>query len=180
MQEGYEAALHHLNLWSAGADTPGTGHDVFKAQVLLELARYDEALASVERALATVTASGREPNARWLEFRDTLVRLSQGEPAALAEAANTQTYHPIVKVQPIYPQAAKADGVEGYVVVEFTVSAAGDVEGVKVVEAQPQGVFEQAALRAAERFKYRPHRKADQQVPVHGVRNRIVFSLAGS
>ena len=86
-------------------------------------------------------------------------------------------YLPIVKVQPNYPQRALRRGIEGYVVVEFTVNKQGGVENPRVVEADPEGVFNQAAMDAARKFKYRPKTVGGEPVEVAGVRNIIRFEM---
>lgn len=56
--------------------------------------------------------------------------------------------------QPAYPQAAFVHGIEGQVVIEFGLSAAGDVLDPRVISAQPAGVFDQAAIDAIRTWKY--------------------------
>ena len=97
--------------------------------------------------------------------------------AGLAGAGSDGEMMPIVKVAPTYPRRAAQRGIEGYVVVEFTVSALGTVENPVVLEAEPQGVFEQAALDAVKKFKYKPQVTEGQAVEVTGVRNIIRFEL---
>ncbi len=86
-------------------------------------------------------------------------------------------YLPIVKVAPQYPRRAAQKGIEGYVVLEFTVSKLGTVKDVKVIEANPPNIFNRAAINAAKKFKYKP--KIDNGVAsdVTGVRNIIRFEL---
>jgi protein TonB len=86
-------------------------------------------------------------------------------------------YLPIVKVQPRYPQRALSRGIEGYVIVEFTVTANGSVRDPVVVEADPQGMFDRAAMDAALKFKYKPRVIDGAAVEVPGVRNKISFAL---
>lgn len=86
-------------------------------------------------------------------------------------------YLPIVKVAPVYPQRALSRGIEGYVVVEFTVTGSGTVKDVRVVEAEPPGMFEDAASNAALKFKYKPRVVDGQPIEVAGVQNRITFQL---
>ncbi len=86
-------------------------------------------------------------------------------------------YLPIVKVQPMYPRRAAERGVEGYVLIEFTVTALGTVENPVVIEAEPPGYFERAALNAAKKFKYKPKVVNGEPIPVSGVRNLITFEL---
>jgi TonB family protein len=81
---------------------------------------------------------------------------------------------PLIKFAPSYPSAAQARGSRGYVEVEFTVTPAGDVEGPRVVAAEPANVFDQAALAAVSRWRYQP----DAGRSAHTVKERIDFNLA--
>lgn len=87
-------------------------------------------------------------------------------------------YLPIVKVQPVYPRRALSRGVEGYVILEFMVTKSGTTRDIRVVEAEPQGYFERAAIKAAEKFKYKPKVINGEPVDVAGVRNIIRFDIA--
>jgi protein TonB len=86
-------------------------------------------------------------------------------------------YLPIVKVAPIYPSVALSRGIEGYVVLEFTISRSGAVKNVVVVESS-NPAFEQAATEAANKFKYSPRIIDGKPVEVEGVRNRVTFDLS--
>lgn len=87
-------------------------------------------------------------------------------------------YIPLVRVMPIYPQRAAMDGIEGYVVVEVTVLPDGTIRDPVVIEAEPKGYFERAALSAALKLKYKPRIINGQAVEVPGVRWRFNFNLA--
>lgn len=87
-------------------------------------------------------------------------------------------YLPIVKVQPVYPRRALSRGIEGYVIVEFTVTKNGSVRDPVVVEADPENVFDSAAVKAALKFKYKPRVIDGEPVEVPGVRNKITFAIA--
>ncbi|WP_353347757.1 TonB family protein [Oceaniserpentilla sp. 4NH20-0058] len=63
---------------------------------------------------------------------------------------------PLVQVEPRYPSQALARKIEGYVVVRLKVSKEGVVDDVEVVDADPKGVFEREAIRAAWRYKFKP------------------------
>ncbi|GGD65733.1 protein TonB [Lacimicrobium alkaliphilum] len=88
-------------------------------------------------------------------------------------------YLPIVKVAPVYPRRALQRGIEGYVIVEFTVGKQGSVKDPFVVEANPEGIFEQAAMEAALKFKYKPRVVNGEAAEVSGVQNRITFQIDG-
>jgi len=84
---------------------------------------------------------------------------------------------PIVKVAPAYPQRAVTRGIEGYVLLEFTVDETGRVEAPRVIESAPPGVFDREALRAVLKFKYKPRVLNGEPVRVEGVLHRLTFEL---
>ncbi|WP_206483536.1 energy transducer TonB [Thalassotalea sp. G2M2-11] len=88
-------------------------------------------------------------------------------------------YLPIVKVAPIYPRRAQSRGIEGYVIVEFTVTSNGSVRDPIVIEANPEGIFDRAALDAALKFKYKPRVVDGNATEVAGVQNKISFEIDG-
>jgi TonB family protein len=79
--------------------------------------------------------------------------------------------------RPAYPAEARAEGIEGIVVVEYRVSAEGEVRDPRVVRAEPSGVFDQAALAAVRTWRYRPHQQQGEAVEVTGVRSTLRFQL---
>jgi len=97
--------------------------------------------------------------------------------AGLAGGGGDGEYLPIVKVAPQYPRRAAQKGIEGYVVVEFTVTTLGTVTDPKVIEADPPNIFNRAAMNAAKKFKYKPKIVNGKAQEVTGVRNIIRFEL---
>ncbi|MDV6315692.1 energy transducer TonB [Idiomarina sp. HP20-50] len=95
----------------------------------------------------------------------------------LSLQASDGEYLPIVKVQAAYPRRALQRGIEGYVVVEFTVTKQGSVRNPVVVEAEPEGIFDEAAMDAVLKFKYKPRVIDGEPVEVDGVRNRMTFEM---
>ena len=86
-------------------------------------------------------------------------------------------YLPIVQVEPVYPRRAASRGIEGYVVMTLTVTPNGTVKDVVVIEAQPENMFERAAVEAALKNKYKPKVVDGRPITVTGVRYRITFEL---
>ncbi|TNE63226.1 MAG: energy transducer TonB [Alphaproteobacteria bacterium] len=84
---------------------------------------------------------------------------------------------PIVRVQPNYPSRAASEGIEGWVVVEFTVSAQGDVVDPVIIDAEPRRIFDRSTLQAVAKFKYKPTVVDGRAVPTKGVRFRMVYTL---
>ncbi len=83
---------------------------------------------------------------------------------------------PLVQVDPDYPPRAKQRGIEGWVIVEFTITPLGTVENPRVIQANPPGVFEQATLRAVRRWRYNPRFK-DGKAVSRTTKTRLVFQL---
>ena len=87
-------------------------------------------------------------------------------------------YRPLFKIAPVYPPKAAARGIQGYVLLEFTVTSEGAVRNPKVIESRPRGIFERAAVEAAQHFRYLPKYVNGEPIEVQGVRNRIAFELS--
>ncbi|MFP3943317.1 MAG: energy transducer TonB [Alphaproteobacteria bacterium] len=83
---------------------------------------------------------------------------------------------PIVRVPPQYPPRALQRGLEGYVVVRFTIDTDGSVKDPEVVEST-NSVFNRAALRAVQRWKYRPQIVDGEPRVRPGVTTKIEFTL---
>ncbi|MGM0563458.1 MAG: energy transducer TonB [Pseudomonadota bacterium] len=97
--------------------------------------------------------------------------------AGLGGAGGDGDFLPIVKVAPIYPRRAAQKGIEGYVVVEYTVTTQGTVEDPVVIEADPPGIFNRAAVQSALKYKYKPRTVDGKPQAVPGVRTIIRFEL---
>jgi periplasmic protein TonB len=85
-------------------------------------------------------------------------------------------YMPIVQVAPQYPRRAAERGLEGYALLEFTVTPQGTVRDPVVVESS-NSIFDRPAMDAVMRFRYRPRVIDGEPVEVPGVRFRITFQL---
>jgi protein TonB len=62
----------------------------------------------------------------------------------------------LAQATPTYPMRAKSRNIEGWVKIEFTVTASGAVTNAHVVGASPAGIFDGAALAAIQRFRFKP------------------------
>ena len=95
----------------------------------------------------------------------------------MGAGASDGDYLPIVKVAPVYPQRALSRKIEGWVLVEFTVTETGAVADARAIEAEPPGIFEDAAVEAALKFRYKPRVIDGKPVAVSGVQNLIRFEM---
>jgi len=83
-------------------------------------------------------------------------------------------YMPIVRVVPLYPRQAAVLGLEGYVIVSFTVTTTGTVRDCVVIEST-NAIFNRAAVQAAMKFKYKPRIIDSVPVEVHDVQTKLTF-----
>ncbi len=83
-------------------------------------------------------------------------RLDAGKPApgGVKEKGAVQAPRLTQYVPPVYPEAAKAKGIEGVVVLSVTIDAAGSVLAARVIKSIPE--LDQAAIEAVKRWKYEP------------------------
>lgn len=92
-------------------------------------------------------------------------------------SASDGEYLPIVKVPPEYPRRALSRNLEGYCVVEFTVTKTGSVRDPFVTDCS-SALFEQSSLQAVLKFKYKPRVEDGEPVEVSGVKNMFTYKLA--
>ena len=119
-----------------------------------------------------------DPNAEKIAISaapvETDIEMSGGFSLGVGEG----DYLPIVKVAPIYPQRALSRSIEGYCVVQYTVTKNGTISDPFVVEDQcTSSLFHRASVQAALKFKYKPRVIDGQAVQVPGVQNKFTFEI---
>lgn len=126
--------------------------------------RHSPGSGSGDRAASRSNASGRAASAG---------ARAQGKPKAKGV---TRAASPISTPRPPYPPAARRGGKEGWVDVQFTITAKGRVTNPRVVGSSPKGVFDRAARRAVQRWRFRP-RMVNGKATTQTARQRIYFRL---
>lgn len=86
---------------------------------------------------------------------------------------------PLVRIEPQYPMRALERGIEGTCFARFDVSPDGTPTNIQITRCD-SALFESAAQRAVERWRYNP--KVENGVPVarRGVETRFDFRLSGN
>jgi len=83
---------------------------------------------------------------------------------------------PLVRVPPKYPARAANRNIEGWVKVEFTIQTDGSVDDAVVVGSEPENIFDDAALTAIGKWKFKEKIVNGVAVPQRAVQ-RLQFKL---
>ncbi len=90
-------------------------------------------------------------------------------------SSNFDSGQPRVRIQPKYPATASMKGIEGYVTLEFDVSAVGTTQNIRVVDSKPRGIFDKSARKALKKWKYSP--KIIDEKPVEQLGHRVTLEF---
>ena len=82
----------------------------------------------------------------------------------------------IFRARPAYPVRAMARGIEGHVIVQFDVTAEGRVINARVIESTSP-LLDDSAIKAAERFKFKPRVVDGVALASSGIRNLFTYRL---
>ncbi|MCK5833453.1 energy transducer TonB [bacterium] len=119
-----------------------------------------EVIASEEEILDTVTIGETDLNI------DTFIPPPPVEDEIVDFFALEAPPKPVKEVKPEYPQLAEKAQVEGVVLVQVVIGLDGKVEYAEVIQARPEGFFEEAALKAARQWVFTPAKQRDKPVKV--------------
>lgn len=98
-------------------------------------------------------------------------------PAAVDAPIIDNEVVPLVRIPPKYPRVASRRGIEGVVTVSFIITKEGTVRDPKVVKAEPANVFNDAALAAIRKWKFKP-KLVDGQAVERQATQEIEFKLS--
>ena len=116
-------------------------------------------------------------------------RIAKAEEERIRKEKEAEYPMPIFKITPIYPWRAKEKGVEGYVIVEYTVSESGNVKDPNVIEGKcisaddrenefkDCSMFDSNALKAVLKIKYRPAVRDGKVVAVENMKHTFYWKL---
>ena len=173
-----DSALFYLNQLRA-ADPKSSSLPQLAAAVqvqILERARaaLDASQAAKAEALLQ-SAAGLGASADLNALNDRLLQLKLASAAMPVVPEGTLTRTKKLAID--YPTDALAKGIEGWVDIDFMVTAEGGVAKIQVVDSNPRGIFDSAATRSVSRLRYQPPLQGGKAVPV-GTRMRITFRIA--
>ena len=143
-----------------------------------EIAPPDIAPPQLDTQPIAISANTSKPQINFNQGSGTLFR--DGE------------YIPLFKVQPVYPRRAQERGIEGHVIVAFTITESGAIQDPYIIEGKCRSVgnrdgnyndcslFNSATIRAASKLKYRPTIRDGKAVAVEDVPHKFTFELEDS
>jgi TonB family protein len=85
---------------------------------------------------------------------------------------------PIVRVEPMWPSAARSPCKGGWVSVEFVVTKTGEAADVHAMD-YSDDIFVEAAVNAVRKWKYKPPIVNGEPVAISGVVTKLIFECGG-
>ncbi|MEQ3659418.1 MAG: energy transducer TonB [Glaciecola sp.] len=85
---------------------------------------------------------------------------------------------PLVRFPPDYPPVASREGIEGWVEMSFSIDTSGAVTNVEVTNSEPKRIFDRAARRALQRWKYQAKVVNGKAIEQHGLSVMLEFKLS--
>ena len=144
---------------------------VVNARLAVELKQYDVARIWLSNATA-VGLSSAESDAVAKDIGDALNRQQLFESVVPANQLTS-----VKIVPPVYPPKAERAATEGWVELDFTVTDNGSVKDIAVHSANPENIFDAAAIGALAQWRYKPMLKEGKPI-AQRARIRIRFSVA--
>jgi protein TonB len=154
-----DSAKYYLaQLTQADADNASTqlARSAYRTRVLDEArgALKAQDFAGTRRWLGEARTAGAD--AADVAAVDTALTAAQAEAEQASTYVNESALTRTRYVPPQFPDLARQRGIDGWVDLQFLVGTDGGVSDVKIVGAQPAGIFEQAALEALRHWHYQP------------------------
>jgi TonB family protein len=139
-------------LGSAGTALSSLDHAIAEAGRPAPAARP----APIEAA-STAAARAPEPQKAITPPASPVTTPASTTPAGAAPSVTSATSIPRTREVPAkYPREALFDRIEGWVIVEFTISPSGVPDDFKVMSSQPRRTFDRAALDALKQWRFAP------------------------
>ncbi|WP_339746700.1 energy transducer TonB [uncultured Maricaulis sp.] len=157
--------------------------DFRMAANILGALEQPESVSAARTAWAWATLAGYDLDESQREALNLQIAASEfpnierDQPPARIDDGNFDTA-PLRRAEPLYPVNAAEQGLEGVVLVQFAVNEDGRIEDAEVLASLPRGVFDRAAMRAIERWHYRPAVRDGVPVRREALQTQFQFMLS--
>jgi protein TonB len=185
LREGYlyvpeqdSALAHLLELKRLNPDHPGL-RAVFDALAAEIRGVVEAALAAADWDRAEAGIGALELSGAAVDDLSALagdLEFGRSQEAFLATASPASELNVLEFAPPTYPDRALTRGIQGWVDLEFVVDGEGLPQQVTVTGAEPEGEFENAALRAVSAYVYEPFERDGRRYE-RRVSLRVRFTL---
>lgn len=88
-----------------------------------------------------------------------------------------RNYEVLERAAPTYPRSAYENDIEGWSIISVTITEKGKADDVKVIESNPEEVFDAVSIEAGYKMKFNPRIINCQPIPVYDVQYRHNFTL---
>lgn len=126
---------------------------------LLDSGRHAMNAKAFERSAQLIAAAkdvGQRFNGAAISQAEADLTAARDATAAQTNIVSAASLKRVRMVSPVYPDAARKRGIEGWVELAFTVQTNGTVDSVEVRNASPAEVFDDAAMRAVRQWRFEP------------------------
>jgi protein TonB len=171
--EAIDALRHELQAARVSAGVPENGAKAAPPPAPLPAPVAEAAAPAPQVQAISAPPSSQAPPPT--EVSETLVTQAGASGSANA-IVSAGTLERLQYVAPEYPRSAREKGTSGWVQLAFDVEPDGSVAHIAVVSADPKNVFDEAAMGALRRWRYRPVEKNGQPVEQRA-ELRIRFAL---
>lgn len=103
--------------------------------------------------------------------------LNANEGMVMSEDTVDQVPRATYQAAVTYPPRARAKGIEGYVVFSLLIDETGQIEQVKIIDAQPADLFNETATQAIQQWRFEPAKYKGKAVKTWA-KQRIRFNLS--
>ncbi|OCG44124.1 hypothetical protein A9G28_03295 [Gilliamella sp. Fer1-1] len=110
------------------------------------------------------------PKASRQQVRQEVASENVANTSVAPKISDSQRYSgnpsPIRRNQPEYPRRALDMRLEGYVIAMFDVNKDGRVENIRIIEANPNNIFNRSVINAMKSWKYQPIASKDLKIKI--------------
>lgn len=164
-----DSARDALAALRAAAPNRPEGDELARAlsQRLLDTGKQAMNAKAFERSAQLIAAAkdvGQRFNGAAISQAEADLTAARDASAAQTNIVSAASLKRVRMVSPVYPDAARKRGIEGWVELAFTVQTNGSVDQVEVRNASPAEVFDDAATRAVRQWRFEPVERNGQRI----------------
>lgn len=137
------------------------------SQRLLDGGKQAMNAKAFERSAQLIAAAkdvGQRFNGAAISQAEADLTTARDASAAQTNIVSAASLKRVRMVSPVYPDAARKRGIEGWVELAFTVQTNGSVDQVEVRNASPAEVFDDAATRAVRQWRFEPVERNGERI----------------